>query len=86
MDETQALATAEALLEESWREGEPELSIDYGSVSVKNGLLIAPYNSKHFLETRRDEDMLLDCWPILVDLMSGLARFGDLYERHIWKD
>jgi hypothetical protein len=29
--------------------------------------------------------MLLDCWPILVDLDRGDVRFGTLDERHLWR-
>lgn len=75
---------AERFLQASRRPGEPELAIDWHRVRVKDGILIAPYNSLQFLAT--GENQLLDCWPILVDLASGQVRFGKLEERAFWKD
>jgi hypothetical protein len=52
-------------------------------VRIKDGLLIVPYNSTTYLASRKLRDQLLDCWPILVDLTTGQARFGQLHERHL---
>ncbi|MFI2429792.1 hypothetical protein ACH5A7_37975 [Streptomyces sp. NPDC018955] len=76
---------AEGFLRESRRPTEPELAIDWNMVRVKDGILIAPYNSADYLASGKSEHYLLDCWPILVDLSSGQVRFGDLEERAFWK-
>lgn len=85
ISEAEGRSLAERLLQASRRPGEPELAIDWSAARVKDGVLIAPYNSSRFLATRNVEDQLLDCWPILVDLSSGEARFGELEERAFWK-
>ncbi|MFI2379984.1 hypothetical protein ACH5AO_33775 [Streptomyces sp. NPDC018964] len=77
---------AEGFLQESRRPAEPELAIDWNMVRVKEGILIAPYNSAEYLVSGDPEHRLLDCWPILVDLSSGEVRFGDLEERAFWKN
>ncbi|MEU4923720.1 hypothetical protein AB0G29_30765 [Streptomyces parvus] len=86
ISEEDARKVAENFLQESRSPGEPELAIDWKKVRVKEGVLIAPYNSCDFLRSRDDRERLLDCWPILVDLSTGQARFGDLSERTFWKD
>ncbi|MYT10833.1 MULTISPECIES: hypothetical protein [Streptomyces] len=83
ISEEQARLIAEEFLQESKRPTEPELAINWNRARVKEGILIAPYNSAEFLST--GENQLLDCWPILVDLASGQARFGELEERPFWK-
>ncbi|MFH8937953.1 YrhB domain-containing protein [Streptomyces griseosporeus] len=85
MNHEEALRRAESFLRESRMPGEPELGIDYGRVREKQGVLIIPYNSVRFLETRDDRDRLLDCWPMLVDLESEVIRFGELAERGFWR-
>ena len=77
---------AEDLLRASRSGGEPELGIELARVRVKDGYLIAPYNSTRFLETRDVRGQLQDCWPILVDLRTGRARFGELEERDFWRN
>ncbi|MFC1407903.1 hypothetical protein ACEZCY_01255 [Streptacidiphilus sp. N1-12] len=86
MNQEEALRVAVALLRESRRGNEPELAVDASRVRIKHGLLIAPYNSVRYLASRNVQDRLLDCWPILVDLTTGQARFGRLHERHLWRD
>ncbi|MFC1416188.1 hypothetical protein [Streptacidiphilus cavernicola] len=86
MDQDEALRVAVALLRESRRGNEPELAVDVDRVRVKDGLLIVPYNSATYLASRSVRDRLLDCWPILVDLTTGQARFGRLHERSLWRD
>ncbi len=85
LTEAEARAVAEEFLQRSRRPGEPEFAIDWNLARVKEGVLIAPYNSTQFLATRNYEDQLLDCWPILVDLSSGEIRFGILEERDFWR-
>ncbi|NJQ03179.1 YrhB domain-containing protein [Streptomyces zingiberis] len=85
ISETEAEETARELLMASRRTDEPELAIDWTDIEVKEGVMIAPYNSARFLETRDVGDQLLDCWPILVDLSTGHARFGRLEERDFWR-
>ncbi|MEU3048209.1 YrhB domain-containing protein [Streptomyces sp. NPDC006984] len=85
ISETEAREIAQDFLMTSRRDGEPELAIDWSDAEVKEGVLIAPYNSARFLETRDVSDQLLDCWPILVDLSAGKARFGRLEERDFWR-
>lgn len=65
---------------------EPELSIDWARVRVKEGILIAPYNATRFLQTRDPVDQLLDCWPILVNMSTGEVRFGKLAECEFWRN
>ncbi|WP_201105405.1 YrhB domain-containing protein [Streptomyces sp. MBT58] len=86
ISEKDAQRVAEDFLQESRTPGEPELAIDWAEVKVREGILIAPYNSSDFLRSRDPGEQLLDCWPILVDLSTGQARFGDLSERSFWKD
>lgn len=85
LSEEEGRSIAEQFLQESRKPGEPELEIDWDRVRVKEGILIAPYNSARFLASKNYEHQLLDCWPILVDLSSGRARFGELEERAFWK-
>ncbi|WP_078532387.1 hypothetical protein [Streptomyces hokutonensis] len=84
ISEEQGRLVAEEFLQASRRPSEPELAIDWNQVRIKEQVLIAPYNSSQFLAT--GENQLLDCWPILVDLVSGKARFGELEERGFWKE
>lgn len=86
ISEEEARKVAEDFLQVSRSPREPELAIDWSEVRVKEGVLIAPYNSSVFLRSRDVREQLLDCWPILVDLSTGQARFGDLSERAFWKD
>ncbi|MYX37828.1 MULTISPECIES: YrhB domain-containing protein [unclassified Streptomyces] len=86
MNQEEALRAAEKFLEASRNSGEPELKIDYGLVEEKGGILIVPYNSAQYLTTRNVRDMLLDCWPILVELDSGSVRFGELGDRPLWNE
>ncbi|MFF8989441.1 hypothetical protein ACF09H_05610 [Streptomyces sp. NPDC014983] len=65
---------------------EPPLAIDTERVRQSSGLLTAPYNSVQYLASRDDRQTLLDCWPILVDLEHGDARFGTLDDRHLWRN
>ncbi|MFP1625051.1 hypothetical protein ACLB9X_07545 [Streptomyces sp. 5K101] len=85
ISEDEAREVAAEFLRASRTAGEPELGIDWVRVRVKEGHLIAPYNSTCFLETRDPRDQLLDCWPILVNLSTGEARFGKLEEREFWR-
>ncbi|MGW0551751.1 YrhB domain-containing protein [Streptomyces altiplanensis] len=84
--ENEARTVAEEFLQASRATGEPELAIDWSRARMKGGVLIAPYNSARFLETRDIRDQLLDCWPILVDTSTGQARFGKLEERDFWRN
>jgi hypothetical protein len=84
ISEEQGHLIAEEFLQASRRPNEPEMAIDWSRATVKERILIAPYNSSQFLAT--GENQLLDCWPILVDLVSGQARFGELEERAFWKE
>ncbi|MEU0395692.1 hypothetical protein ABZ208_23485 [Streptomyces sp. NPDC006208] len=86
MQQDEALQLAVAFLARSQRDDEPPLAIDAERVCESNGLLIAPYNSVQYLASRNDRHMLLDCWPILVDLNRGDVRFGTLDERHLWRN
>ncbi|MFF3334722.1 hypothetical protein ACFYWX_35155 [Streptomyces sp. NPDC002888] len=85
LSEAEGRLVADAFLQASRKTSEPELAIDWNRVRVKEGILIAPYNSVQFLKSRNYEHQLLDCWPILVDLSTGQARFGELEERAFWK-
>src|SRR5437867_3861832 len=86
ISEVEAKGVADRFLRASCSANEPELGIDWNRVRVKDGVLIAPYNSAQFLETRDARDQLLDCWPILVDMSTGQARFGELEEREFWRN
>ncbi|MEV7511786.1 YrhB domain-containing protein [Streptomyces sp. NPDC091201] len=81
ISESDAKKVAEEFLRESRRVGEPELAIKWESVVMKNGVLVAPYNSALFFETGDYRDQLLDCWPILVDMSNGSVRFALLEDR-----
>ncbi|MEU6442328.1 YrhB domain-containing protein [Streptomyces sp. NPDC047046] len=85
MDADEALRLARAFLARDQRRDEPPLAVDTEQVRVKDGLLIAPYNSVRYLASRKPREQLLGCWPILVDLGSGEIRFGSLEERHLWR-
>ncbi|MEU3819333.1 YrhB domain-containing protein [Streptomyces sp. NPDC030392] len=85
MELSEAVEVAEEFLRRSVAPGEPPMAIDRSRVRAKQGILIAPYNSVRFLETRDPFDQLLGCWPILVDLATGVARFGRLEERDFWR-
>ncbi|MFJ3206078.1 hypothetical protein [Streptomyces sp. NPDC086989] len=86
IEQDEALQLAVALLAHSQRENEPPLAIEAEQVCESNGLLIVPYNSVQYLASREAREQLLDCWPILVDLERGEARFGTLDERHLWRN
>ena len=85
LSEAEGRLAADEFLQASRKPSEPELAIDWDAVRVKEGILIAPYNSVQFLASRNYRHQLLDCWPILVDLSSGQVRFGELEERAFWK-
>ncbi|MEV5784571.1 hypothetical protein AB0L42_26710 [Streptomyces sp. NPDC052287] len=85
ISEEEAREITDRLLQGSRTGGEPELAIDWGRVRLKEGYLIAPYNSVRFLKTRNVREQLLDCWPILVNMDTGQARFGTLGEREFWR-
>lgn len=85
ISESEAKKIASEHLRASQTVNEPELGIDWDRVRVKEGILIAPYNSTRFLQTRNPRDQLLDCWPILVDMSTNEARFGELEERDFWR-
>ncbi|MFD7030277.1 YrhB domain-containing protein [Streptomyces sp. NPDC059917] len=85
MQQDEALQIAVAFLARSQREDEPPLTVDAERVRESGRLLIVPYNSVQYLASRNDMHMLLDCWPILVDLDRGDVRFGTLDERHLWR-
>jgi hypothetical protein len=85
ISEAEGRLVAASFLWASRKPSEPELAIDWDKVRVEEGILIAPYNSARFLASRNCEHQLLDCWPILVDLSSGQARFVELEERAFWK-
>ncbi|WP_329169763.1 YrhB family protein [Streptomyces decoyicus] len=86
LSRSEALKVAEELLVSETGPYDPTLKIDYELVMEKDGLLIVPYNSEEYLETRDSYVMLLDCWPILVDLATGHARMGKLEERELWRE
>lgn len=85
ISEIEAKDIAREYLRASQKVDEPEMEIDWDRVRIKEGILIAPYNSTRFLQTRDPWDQLLDCWPILVDMSTGKARFGKLGERDFWR-
>ncbi|MET7607554.1 YrhB domain-containing protein [Streptomyces avermitilis] len=85
MERDEALQLAKAFLASSQRADEPPLAIDVERVREKNDLLIVPYNSVQYLASRDVSQQLLDCWPILVDLVHGDVQFGTLDERHLWR-
>ncbi|MFG2359963.1 YrhB domain-containing protein [Streptomyces sp. NPDC048521] len=85
ISEEAAKSIAEQYLRESQGAYDPPLGIDWDDVEVKEGILIAPYNSIEYLQTRDVRDQLLDCWPILVDMTTGNVRFGKLEERDFWR-
>ncbi|MFD6227895.1 hypothetical protein ACFWFZ_13585 [Streptomyces sp. NPDC060232] len=84
LSEGQARALAEEFLLASRVAGEPEFAILWDLARVKDGVLVAPYNSVRFMETRDYSDQLLDCWPILVDMSSSLVRFARIDEPEFW--
>ncbi|MFD7920753.1 YrhB domain-containing protein [Streptomyces sp. NPDC059740] len=84
LNHSEAISRAESLLSSETNPDDPELEIDYENVEERNGILIIPFNSVQYLDTRDAADMLLDCWPILVDLATGKARMGTIMDRHIW--
>ncbi|WP_044376425.1 YrhB domain-containing protein [Streptomyces noursei] len=86
LSRSEALKVAEELLVQETGPYDPALKVDYELVLEKNGLLIVPFNSEQYLETRDARDMLLDCWPILVDLTTGEARLGTIEERALWSE
>lgn len=86
LSQSEALKVAEELLISDTGPYDPPLEIDYELVRERDGLLVVPYNSEEYLETREPYVMLLDCWPILVDLATGNARMGKLEERELWRD
>ncbi|MEW1675639.1 YrhB domain-containing protein [Streptomyces noursei] len=79
-----ALKAAEELLTQETSPYDPPLKLDTELVMEKDGILVVPYNSEQYLETRDARHMLLDCWPILVDLTTGEARLGTIDERALW--
>ncbi|MEU6484739.1 YrhB domain-containing protein [Streptomyces sp. NPDC046887] len=81
MDRHEGFKIAEGFLQRSVMPDEPSMAIDADAVRERGGMLVLPYNSVEFLRTRRMEDMLLDCWPIIVDMATGAVRFSDITER-----
>ncbi|WP_328743650.1 YrhB family protein (plasmid) [Streptomyces caniferus] len=86
LSRSEALKKAEELLVSETGPYDPALKIDHELVMERDGLLIVPYNSEEYLETRDQNVMLLDCWPILVDLATGKARLGKLEEMELWRE
>lgn len=86
LDEAAALNVAKELLKRETGPYDPELSIDYERICVKDDIFIVPFNGTKYLDTRDPLDMLLDCWPILVDLKSGKARLGTIEDRPLWQE
>ncbi|MFH8596662.1 YrhB domain-containing protein [Streptomyces rimosus] len=86
LSRAQALQVAEELLKRETRPNDPPMAIDADNVEERDGLLIVPFNGIEYLKTRDLRDMLLDCWPILVDLASGQARMGTINDRSLWAD
>ncbi|MEU3709196.1 YrhB domain-containing protein [Streptomyces catenulae] len=82
----EALKAAEQLLARETGPYDPVLVIDGERVREKDGTLIVPFNGEEYLKTRNPRDMLLDCWPILVDLTTGRARMGTIGERDFWRE
>ncbi|WP_369355632.1 YrhB domain-containing protein [Streptomyces sp. cg2] len=70
------MKAAEELLTQETSPYDPPLKLDTELVMEKDGILVVPYNSERYLETRDPRHMLLDCWPILVDLATGDKRHG----------
>jgi hypothetical protein len=85
MTKEEGVALAESFLRNSRRDNEPEMSLDYDGIQVNGEILVVPYNSVEYLETREELVRLLDCWPILVNLATGGVRFGTLEDRPLWK-
>lgn len=86
LDRAAALRVAEQLLESERDPYDPEMEIDYENAEVRGDLLIAPFNSPEYLESRDPQDMLLDCWPVLVNLKSGEARLATIDDRELWSE
>ncbi|MEW2348465.1 MULTISPECIES: YrhB domain-containing protein [unclassified Streptomyces] len=86
VSEKEALAIADRFLRADRRARDADLAFDFPQVKVKEGWLIAPYNSVTYLKTRNMRDQLLDCWPVLVELATGKVRFGRLEELDFWRN
>jgi hypothetical protein len=82
----EALRRAGEFMEASRLPGEPPLAIDTEQVRERDGLLIVPYNSAQYVASRNPHEMLLSCWPMLVELKTGRIRFGELDDRPLWHD
>ncbi len=77
----EAIRRGREFLEASRRPNEPEMDVDVSRVRQVSGDFVLPYNSLLYLETRDPHDLLLDCWPIVVDGETGNCRFSTIEER-----
>lgn len=84
ISEDEAKKIAQNFLLENQSRGESELMIGWDLVRVKDGILIAPYNSARYWETLDIDDQMIGCWPILVELATGHVRFSELKEMDFW--
>ncbi|MFF4952059.1 hypothetical protein [Streptomyces chattanoogensis] len=64
LSRTAALMAAEELLAQEAGPYDPPLKIDNELVMEKADILVVPYNSEQYLETRDARHMLLDFWPL----------------------
>ncbi|MEW2219037.1 YrhB domain-containing protein [Streptomyces sp. NPDC006990] len=81
----EGLRAAEGLLKQEANPEDPELAIDMENIREKDGWLIVPYNGVTYLETRDEEERLLDCWPIIVNLRTGHAKMTTIEDRPFLK-
>ncbi|MFH8405598.1 YrhB domain-containing protein [Streptomyces sp. NPDC018019] len=82
----EAVKVARQLIESNMGPYDPPLRIDYERVRERRGLLVVPYNSIEYLETRDLDKQLVGLWPIIVDLSTGQARQGSVDDRPLFKD
>ncbi|MCI3225727.1 YrhB domain-containing protein [Streptomyces sp. NP-1717] len=74
IDKEFATRVAHELMLQDRHPDDPEMVIDTQKVEHFKGHWIIPYNSPEYIASRNEREMLLDCWPILVDSESGSAR------------
>ncbi|MEV7087524.1 YrhB domain-containing protein [Streptomyces sp. NPDC093085] len=63
------------------RERHPDdskLVIDTQNIEHLKGYWVIPYNSPEYISTRNEMDVMLDCWPVLVNSESGVARMSTI--------
>jgi hypothetical protein len=76
MNQQQAQEIAERVLDETVRQGNPDVVIVDRQTRESSESWAFVYNNRAYVETGSFEDMLVGNAPLFVDKTTGQARFG----------